>query len=96
MTRALFLLFLIAICGWSCQPTKVLQDGERLYGGAEIDFRGQAPVVSSSRLQNEVRQQPNARFLGMPVRLGIYAKYADKEKGLGRWLRDNLGEPPVL
>jgi outer membrane protein insertion porin family len=95
-TRALFLLFLIAIGSWSCQPTKVLQDGERLYGGTEIDFSGQAPVVSSSRLQNEVRQQPNARFLGMPVRLGIYAKYADKEKGLGRWLRDNLGEPPVI
>lgn len=96
MTRVLFLLFLTVICCWSCQPTKVLQDGERLYGGAEIDFSGQAPVVSASRLQNEIRQQPNARFLGMPVRLGIYAKYADKEKGLGRWLRDNLGEPPVL
>jgi outer membrane protein assembly factor BamA len=74
----------------------VLQEEELLYGGATIEFEGEAPKVPISQLEAQIRQQPNARFLGSPIRLGIYAKYADKEKGLGKWIRDNLGEPPSI
>lgn len=96
MTRILCLLLPIVLCCFSCQPTRILQEEELLYDGANIAFDGKAPEVSSSALAAEVRQQPNARFLGLPLRLGIYAQYADKEKGIGKWLRDNLGEPPVI
>jgi len=90
------LILLLSLSLLSCQPTKVLQDGERLYSGAEIEYLGQAPKVSKSALMQQLRQAPNSKFFGMAVRLGIYAKYAEQEKGLGKWIRDKLGEPPAL
>jgi len=87
---------LILLLGTSCQVSKHLEPDEVLYHDARIEFVGQSPDVGKATLESSIRQQPNAHFLGMPVRLSIYLRNEDKEKGFGRWKRENLGEPPVF
>lgn len=96
-SRTIFLLIgLLALLASSCQPTKRLQEGELLYTGADLSFEGEAPVLSKSELLADIQQQPNNRVLGLPVRLGIYNTFGKKGKGIGKWIRDKLGEPPVV
>jgi outer membrane protein assembly factor BamA len=99
MLRFNTLLFgcLLLLLGTACQTAKHLEEEEVLYRNAEIQFEGKPPAVSKLTLENSFRQQPNARFLGLvPLRLNIYLRNRDKEKGFGRWKREKLGEPPVF
>ncbi|RYD88288.1 MAG: hypothetical protein EOP50_19340, partial [Sphingobacteriales bacterium] len=104
MSKALFAL---AFCGSlllaACSGTKHLPPGEHLYTGARIDLRNTEELSARERktlksdLQGMVRPRPNTRFLGIPLKLGIYNLFRNKKPNsfFGR-LRDQMGEPPVL
>jgi len=51
-------------------------------------------------LRNELtaltRPKPNTTFLGMPIKLYIYNANAKAKRFPGKWLREKMGQPPVL
>ena len=86
----------------ACSTTKHLPEGEQLYTGATIklDASGASKrqqKVLKADLQGMVRPRPNARFLGIPIKLGIYNMFRNAKPNsfFGRF-RDKNGEPPVL
>ncbi|WP_333809227.1 translocation and assembly module lipoprotein TamL [Flavobacterium sp.] len=99
-----YFLFLVALLTtWSCSNTRHLPEGELLYVG------GKVKVIDSSISRNErkalekelkgiLRPKPNSKILGLRVKLFFYnlAGEPKKEKGIRYWLRNKLGEPPVL
>lgn len=80
----------------ACQPTRYLSEKEVLYYEDQIVWEGAAPAISKDALTTSIKQQPNARFLGKPVRLGLYLRNEEREKGFGKWVRERLGEAPVF
>ena len=96
-------LFWIAVSLSSCQGTKGLQEGERLYTGAKIKL--EAPHLTKKErnelkdgIEANVTPKPNMTFLGMRPKLAIYNMIGEtkKQKGIKHWLKTKLGEPPVL
>lgn len=87
----------------SCSATSFLKDGELLYTGAEVNVldtaltRKQRKIVQQ-RLEELARPKPNSAFLGMRPKLWIYyvAGEPTKPKGIRYWLRNKVGEAPVL
>lgn len=98
-------LCLIAVAGMlsSCSETKSLQEGQYLYDGAKIKIEANPRIKKKERnalkeeLEDLVRPTPNGSFLGIRVKLLLY-NFAGtpKGKGLRYWIRERLGEPPVL
>lgn len=93
----LFSLGLIS-CG-----TSNLKNGERLYTGAEINIESDELSKSTKNelkegLQAKVTPKPNMTFLGLRPKLFInnLVGDTDKEKGIKHWIKEKLGEEPVL
>ena len=93
----------IACLLFSCSNTKYLPAGEALYNGAKVTVK--APELKPKRrkalqeqMESLARPKPNAKILGMRVKLYIYniAGHPKKEKSPRGWLKNKLGEPPVL
>jgi outer membrane protein assembly factor BamA len=88
----------------NCSNTRFLKPGQNLYTGAEININPD----SSSRIDNQkqvkgaledrTRPRPNSSILGLKPKLYIYniAGEPKKPKGFRNWLRNKVGEPPVL
>ncbi|RYY84635.1 MAG: hypothetical protein EOO15_18915 [Chitinophagaceae bacterium] len=104
MSKALFALaFCVSLLLAACSGTKHLPPGEHLYTGARTkitqtdDLTVRQRKVLDEDLENLVRPRPNTRFLGIPLKLGIYNLLRNKKPNsfFGR-LRDQMGEPPVL
>ncbi|TCJ17740.1 hypothetical protein EPD60_06010 [Flaviaesturariibacter flavus] len=105
MSKAL--LYSVAFMGTvvlaACGATKHLPPGEHLYTGPRIeqvnnqDLSARQKKVIHEDLEDMVRPKPNTRFLGIPIKLGIYNMFrkAKPNSFFGR-LRNQLGEPPVL
>lgn len=97
------LLFTILVLS-SCSTTKHLPVGDHLYVGATVkinpDSTGKVEDQKSLKdlLESKTRPQPNKKFLGMPFKLWMYnlAGEPTKNKGFRNWLRNKVGEPPVL
>jgi len=93
---AALLIFLLSTAG--CSPGRHLPEGQLFYRGAEARFVGKLPAHSKKvkyELLEMARPEPNGRLLGLYPRIGIYNAFAQKEKGIGKWLREKLGEAPV-
>lgn len=95
--------YLLAFCVFvaSCSSTKNLPAGDALYTGAKITFKdSKLPHKKKKALTAELasltRPKPNSKILGIPFKLNIYNAFANKKKGLGKWIRNKMGEPPVL
>src|SRR5690606_18563875 len=90
-----------AVC--SCSNTRLLNEGEMLYTGAEIKIendtlpRKQKKELESG-LEENLTPKPNSSFLGLRPKLYIYniTKEPEKDKGLRHWLKYRVGEKPVL
>ena len=93
----------------SCSSTKSLPDNELLYTGATIKTQNDTAISRSERkdisseLEDLTRPIPNARVLGMPIRLwaynAAYNKHKKVEKGGLFWnlfRRLTRAEPPVV
>ena len=88
----------------NCSNTRFLKPGQNLYVGAEVKINPD----SSSRideqkqvkktLESKTRPRPNKSILGLKPKLYIYnlAGEPKKPKGIRNWLRNKVGEPPVL
>ena len=82
----------------ACNPTRRLPEGQLLYRGAEAAFAGSPPAQSKkveAQMLELARPAPNGKLFGLYPRLGIYNTFANKKKGIGKWLREKLGNPPV-
>ncbi len=105
LNRKLNLLWLImyVLIGASCSNSRYLAENESLYLGSKVKITDTFATKSDrKRLEKEladaVRPKPNSSFLGMRIKLTLYnlAGVPKKEKGLRNWLRNKIGEPPVL
>ena len=100
------LLLLGGIFFTGCSNTKYLPEGEHLYTGADVKIENNDGQVSKKRkkqLRNELeditKPKPNSTFLGfLRPKLWIYNVVGKpkKEKGLRSYIRNKLGEAPVL
>ena len=91
---------LMVLC--SCSATKFLKENESLYTGAEVKLDPQGKVGGKKEvaeaLEELLQPKPNFKILGARPRLWIYYKVGEpeKDKGLKHWLRNKVGEPPLL
>ena len=95
------LLFGFFLASIGCTHTRHLPEGKTLHKSTTIVLQSDTTIKNKSDLKEQLynlsRPKPNAKFLGMgKVKLWIYNRTRKTEKGLGEWLRRNLGEPPVL
>ena len=95
----LFFLLISAGCGVG----KHLPPGEKLYRGATIKVQKQKNVKASAKslrnlLMAAARPKPNKFLLAQPYKVWWYYFIGEpkRPKGFRAFLRDKLGEPPVL
>jgi outer membrane protein insertion porin family len=86
-----------------CSNTKYLPKGELLYTGASVKIEDTILTKKEkkelqSELEGLLRPLPNKQFLGLRPKLWIYnvAGEPKKKKGTRYWLRNKVGEAPVL
>jgi outer membrane protein insertion porin family len=95
----IFFLFL-----FSCSNTKYLPPGEELYTGADVKIISEESIPEKNRIHSELdgvlRPQPNQNIFGIfRPSLRIYNLAGEPRRetgGIRRWIREKLGEPPVL
>src|SRR5450631_2298580 len=87
----------------ACSETKSLKEGQYLYKGPVIHINtpekisGRKKAKIKTELEDLLRPKPNGKFLGIPFKLLIYNTVGEpKRKGLSYWLKNKMGEPPVL
>ncbi|WP_316634407.1 BamA/TamA family outer membrane protein [uncultured Flavobacterium sp.] len=88
---------------FGCSNTKYLPDGELLYTGGSVTVKDtiikkKERKELESELEDLLRPKPNKQFLGLRPKLWFYnmAGEPKKQKGIRYWLRNKVGEPPVL
>lgn len=93
----------LAVLFYSCSETKSLEEGQYLYAGARIKIKSHTPLSNkkvkalNKELGSLLRPTPNGSFLGIKVKLLLYNMTGTpKGKGLRYFIRNSLGEPPVL
>ena len=93
----------ILLLASSCNVGKYLPAGEKLYRGATVKVQKQKDVkVSVKSLKKQlalaVRPKPNKFILGRPYKVWWWYVIGEpkRPKGFKAFLRDKLGEPPVL
>lgn len=103
MNYKYFLSCLIIILLYGCGNVKYLNEGELLYVGADVevekeDISGAERKILVENMEGLLRPKPNTSFLGLRPQLWFYniAGGEDADNGFSRWIRDNLGQPPVL
>ena len=94
------LLLLPLMLAAACNVTKHLPPGETLYAGAKVTVEGPNKKLSKvlkSDLAALIRPKPNTSILGIRYKLYFYYVAGEpKGKGLRKFIRNTLGEPPVL
>lgn len=103
MKKQFLFWIILALFAASCSNTRYLPEGELLYvkGRVKVEdstvSRKQRRELRSS-LNEIIRPKPNKKILGLRVRLYLYniAGEVKKEKGFRYWLKNKVGEPPVL
>ena len=92
--------FLLPLLLSACSGLKYVPAGQRLYTGSKVTIKAPEKLKNESALQTElasvITPKPNASFLGLRPKLYFWGLGQGKKKGLGKFLADKLGEPPVL
>ena len=99
----IFLIVLTVIFS-GCSNLKYLKPGEVLYTGADVKINPESKekIKKQKSIQKELkdktRPKPNKKTLGLRFKLYMYNIAGDvkKTKGLRYWLKNKVGEPPVL
>lgn len=99
----IILLSVLAIATSSCSNCRKLVGNDRLFKGSKVEIIDDvAPKKEEKVLRKDlaglVRPRPNTKTMGMRMRLRAYmiAGETKKKKGIRAWLRNKVGEPPVL
>lgn len=85
-----------------CSTTRHLTEDEKLYTGADVKIEPENKIPDRRAMRRELeevlRPSPNDKFLGLfRHRLWFYTLAGeDAERGLRGWIRNRLGQPPVL
>lgn len=84
----------------SCTGVKYIPEGKVLYTGAKLKVVPEGRVGSKKRIKEMMDQnvspEPNATILGMRPSLWFYFIAGNpKKKGLRRFIKTKLGQPPV-
>ena len=98
------MVLLLAYGLFSCSNLKYLPAGDALYTGAKVTVKDTGRLRPKRRkalqeqMESLVRPKPNSKILGMRLRLTAYniAGHPKKEKSPRGWLKNKVGEPPVL
>ena len=87
----------------SCSVQRYLPPGERLYKGATVKVEKPAETKESAKslaktIKLAASPKPNKFLFGQPYKVWFWYKIGEpkREKGLKAFLRNRLGEPPVL
>lgn len=87
----------------SCSNTKYLPNGQSLYVGSKIQIKASNKAdkkeikAIKEELQSLIRPLPNSKILGLRIKLFSYnIAGTPTGKGLRYFLKNKLGEPPVL
>ncbi|MES2445990.1 MAG: BamA/TamA family outer membrane protein [Bacteroidota bacterium] len=88
----------------SCSTTRKLKPGQYLYTGADVIINPDSSKKIDNEkdikisLENKTRPRPNKSLLGIKWKLLIHNLTPDtvKPKGIGNWLKNKIGEKPVL
>jgi len=102
-SKHLYYFLALALFAYGCSNTKYLPEGDMLYVGGEVMVedslmaRGDRKDMESE-LEALLRPKPNSSFLGLRPKLWFYniAGTPKKDKGFKYWVKNKLGEPPVL
>ena len=102
--RKIISISIICICiASSCSVQKYLPEGEKLYKGATVKVtKNKETKTSAKSLKKTIAMaaspKPNKYLLGQPYKVWFYYKIGEpkREKGFKAFLRNRLGEPPVL
>ncbi len=95
-----FMLFLVS----SCSTTRVIDEGEYLFRGSEVEVKADTTVKIQERklekkLEKAAASETNKELFGfIPLKLWFYNLAGDSvpDRGLRHWIKYRLGEPPVL
>ena len=98
---ALPTLVFFLVISVSCSNMKYLPEGEKLYTGAEVKLVTTEKINDTGSLKKEaesvLRPKPNSKIVGLRVKLWLYnIAGTPKGKGIRYWLKNKVGEPPVL
>jgi outer membrane protein insertion porin family len=103
MSRFILYILFVALIASSCNVSKRLPEGEKLYRGATIDIKREKGVKGSTgsirkQLKNAAKPTPNKFILGQPYKVWWWYVIGEpkRETGFRTWLRKQLAEPPVL
>ena len=95
----LFSLFFVV----GCSNTKYLPEGDLLYTGGSVTIKDSIMKKKNRKalekeLEGLLRPKPNKQIFGLRPKLLIYnlAGEPTKDKGFRYWLRNKVGQPPVL
>lgn len=99
----ILVLLLCAVFITACSNSRHLPAGESLFKGSKVHINdhivsNKDKKVLKSNLEAVVRPKPNSTTLGVRLKLTLYnaAGNKKKKKGLRMWVRNKVGQPPVL
>jgi outer membrane protein insertion porin family len=98
-----FLFTFLAVNLIACNESKYLQPGQYLYDKSIIKINSSSKNSNKKNkqlvpeLKGLLRPAPNSNFLGFRFKLWVYNIMGiPKRKGLRNFLRNKVGEPPIL
>ncbi|MFZ6053105.1 translocation and assembly module lipoprotein TamL [Halocola ammonii] len=90
----------VAISLSSCTGNKWLEEGERYYDGASVEYNklDSVPERVKRNLESSVRPEPNQKIFFSRPKVWFYhvAGEVEKDKGFRHFVKTKLGEKPVL
>ena len=98
-----YYLIIGLLFAYGCSNTKYLPEGDMLYVGGEVEIKDtvmsrKERKAMEKTMEGLLRPKPNSGFLGLRPKLWIYniAGTPSKDSGFKYWLKNKVGEPPVL
>lgn len=98
----LLLALLLALGLTSCSNTRYLSEGQTLFVGRSVEVESEKELLEEKELETDLeevlRPDPNFSIFGLRPTLWVYNIMGTpkKEKGIRSWIKNNIGEPPVL